>query len=563
MSNIWIRHYMVLGVLIILLFFNIGLKAQRHRIIVDSSVLIIDASVSPYNQLFPGDTIFFLAGPRKYLLVRNFQGEYENPFVFTNLNGKVTVNTDHYFGFLFEHCRYIKLTGSGDTASFYGFMIERVENGAGISFNELCSDYEIDHISIENVLISGIYAKTDPDCSFTSTRENFTQFNTIIHDNYIAGTGNEGMYIGSTKYFGQTVNCNGKDTLLLPSLLDGVKIYSNIINYPGWDGIQVSSASKNCQVYDNLIMNDSQAMISGQMSGIILGGGSKCDCYNNCVSDGKGDGIEIHGLGGSRIFNNVIVNAGRTFYPEDLQQMKYGIFVTDVSMQQDSSVFLLFNDIVNPKSDGIRFLSVKSKNNLAASNVIINPGNYDFYQNGHTNFNGEDSYVMIPNSATDILLKNNYFRRTPDSAGFAATNYSLVPGSPLIDEAYPDNKQVYFDFYHHARPFGPGYDIGAFEFNPAWLQIENDQFDPGNYPIPYPDPARNKLTIKYVITNSSVVVLDIYNLRGRIIFHDNQGLTAAGNNKLTLDVDKFPVGVYLYTLRMEGRAVSGRFVKIK
>jgi hypothetical protein len=103
------------------------------------------------------------------------------------------------------------------------------------------------------------------------------------------------LYIGNSKYFGQVVNCNGVDTLLLPSLLNGVKIYNNIISYSGWDGIQVSSASSNCQIYDNLIMFDSQDEYFAQMSGILLGGGSKCDCFNNYITDGKGNGIESHG----------------------------------------------------------------------------------------------------------------------------------------------------------------------------------------------------------------------------------------------------------------------------
>jgi len=49
------------------------------------------------------------------------------------------------------------------------------------------------------------------------------------------------------------------------------------------------------------------------MSGILIGGGAKCDCYNNKIFDGKGDGIDVFGLGYMKIFNNLIVRAGRTF----------------------------------------------------------------------------------------------------------------------------------------------------------------------------------------------------------------------------------------------------------
>ena len=101
-------------------------------------------------------------------------------------------------------------------------------------------------------------------------------------------------------------------------------------------------------------------------------------------------------------------------------------------MIPDSSIYIQNNIIINPKSDGVRFFSVISKNNLIASNVIINPGNFDFYENGNTRFNGNDAYVMIPNLDTDLQLKNNYFRRDI-TAAMLDDNYFPLAGSPLID----------------------------------------------------------------------------------------------------------------------------------
>ena len=543
-------------------FVAIPKKAPKQRIIVNIATTLVDATIPPYNQILPGDTLFFQAGTRDYLLIRNFHGETGNPVVFMNLNDIVIVDTDHHFGISMQNCRFIKFTGTGTINNFYGFMIQRVRDGGGIGIGNLSSDVEIDHVYIENVPIGGIYAKTDPDCSFTSTRENFTQYNTIIHDNYIVGAGNEGMYIGSSKYSGQVVNCGGVDTLLFPSLLNGVKIYSNIINYSGWDGIQVSSASNNCQVYDNLIMYDSQAEQYQQMSGILLGGGSKCDCYNNYIAEGKGDGIENHGLGGSRIFNNIIVNAGKTFQPSDSSQMKHGIFVSDVSVQPDSSFYILFNDIINPKSDGIRFSSIKSRNNLVASNVIINPGNFDFYEHGNTGYTGMDAYVMITDTSADVALKNNYFARTPDSAGFSATNYSLQPGSPLIDAACDITRNINFDFYHHLRPYGNRYDIGAFEYNPAYSGISKQELATKIIVPLFPNPVKSEFTIRYQNESRSDVVLLVYNLQGIKLFQQSNKQVPAGKHTITENVESLPEGIYLFILRIGNNDHSGRFVKV-
>lgn len=445
--------------------------SQKKKQIISVEKLLIDAKDVAYKRVKPGDTLYFTAGKRKFLNIKNFKGEPGKPIVMTNMGGDVIIDTDHYYGISIENCRYIKFTGSGFPGQIYGFKIKRVANGAGISIGYLSSDFEIDHISVENTLIAGLYAKTDPDCSPASSRSKFTQFNTVIHDNYLAYTGNEGMYIGSTKYFGQTVKCNQKDTLLMPGILDGVKVYNNIVKYSGWDGIQVSSASKNCQIYDNTILFDSQKNEDSQMSGILIGGGTKCDCFNNYIAHGNGDGIECHGLGGNRIFNNIIVEAGQKFLPADKTKMKHGIFVSDVSVQKDSSFYIMHNNIIHPKSDGIRFLSVKSRANYISSNVIINPGNFDYYQNGKANTKAKEAYIMVQDEDIPVTLTNNYLARDLSHTGFSSQNiqsandFMLTPGSPLIDVAdtYP-KAFVPFDFYYRQRPYGPKSDIGAFEY---------------------------------------------------------------------------------------------------
>ena len=538
------------------------LLATNTSFTVDTLTNLVDANASPFNLVQPGDTILFEHGKRDFILIRNFRGTAGNPIVFKNKKGLVIIDTDHYFGISVQNCRFIRLTGTGDDSNFYGFRITRVLNGAGIGVNGMSSNFEIDHVSIENTSIGGIYAKTDPDCSFASTRGNFTQFNTVIHDNYLANIGDEGMYIGSTKYFGQTVKCDEKDTLLLPGLLDGVRIYNNIIKHTGWDGIQVSSASSDCQVYDNLVIYDSQDEYFGQMAGIMLGGGSKCDCYNNYISNGKGSGIESHGLGGYRIFNNVIVEAGRSYHPLDSSMMKYGIYVTDISVQVDSSFTIMHNDIVNPKSDGIRFISVLSKNSIIASNVIINPGTYDYYDRLNTRFTGEDSYVMIPNTTSDVLITNNYFSRNADNAGFAETNFTLLENSPLIDAGYHDTRGIRFDGYHNPRMHAKAPDIGVYEFNPAYLNIHSLGMNLKAIPGVFPNPVKTSLAMRFHCKSGKQVILNIYNTKGKMVISGKHFSDYKEEQEININVDNLPAGIYIYQLSAEKQIVTGKFIKV-
>ncbi len=541
--------------------------AQKTNFVILPEVLMVDGNDPLYTDLGSGDTLSIFTGNRDYLLIRNITGAAGKPIVIINSGGPVIIDTDHYFGISIQNCRFIKLTGTGDPTSNYGFQVKRVANGSGLGIGYKSSDFEIDHVSIENCPIGGIYAKTDPDCELTAVRGAFTQFNTIIHDCYVAHVGNEGLYIGSTKYLGQTVNCNGKDTLLLPSLLNGVKVYNNIIEYSGWDGIQVSSASFNCDIYNNTVLYDSQAQYDNQMSGIIIGGGSKCDCYNNFIANGNGDGIEIHGLGGTRVFNNIILNAGLNYYPNDFSgpRMKYGIYVTDISVQKDSSFFILHNDIVNPKSDGIRFSSIKSKNNLIASNVIINPGNFDFYENGNTHFKGKDSYLMFPNSDSDVTIKNNFLSRNIADVGFASliheksSDFKLSAGSVLINSADTESK-VAFDFSGNPRPVGQFSDIGAWEYN-------STSFNRSEYTYPKSqtqllgNPVDDFLAIQVQNESYNRISLEIYNSNGQMIKHLDRSKIQIENQVIRSNVSSLSSGLYFFMLNFGNTSKSGKFIK--
>ncbi|MCX6306807.1 MAG: T9SS type A sorting domain-containing protein [Bacteroidetes bacterium] len=555
--------YRIILFQLILLFLFAGklVHAQPKGYHIDSLTTTIDGALTPYNQVVPGDTLLFEHGRRAFLLIRNFHGTEDRPIIMMNNGGVVMFDTDHYYGISIRKCRYFRFTGTGDVDHFYGFMISRVGNGGGFGIGDMCSDFEIDHISIENCMGVGVSAKTDPDSTFLTTRDKFTQFNTIIHDNFISGVSFEGLYIGSTKYFGQVVHCNGKDTLLMPSLLKGVRVYNNIIKYTGWDGVQVSSASSDCQIFNNLVMFDSQAKSQNQMSGILIGGGSKCDCFNNSISDGMGNGIESHGLGGYRIYNNLIVNAGKMYSPGDSSDMKYGIFVTDVTVLQDSSFDILFNDIINPKSDGIRFSSNHSRNSLIASNAIINPGNFDYYEHGHTGFKGKDSYIMVTDPTSSVNMQNNYLARTGDSAGFSGANYALLPLSPLIDAGYSDGKGITIDYFYHNRLYGSQFDIGAHEYDPAYLGVLFNQNPSESTVDLFPNPAENSITIRFRLFRQINITFSIYDTRGILHGTWDWGLLNAGINTRKTDIRTLPNGIYLYTLRAGNQNLSGRFIK--
>lgn len=426
----------------------------------------------------PGDTIFLEAGLKPYLMLKNFHGSAEKYITFINHNGKVEVfNNNFSYGIVTYNCTYFRLTGSGDPDFFYGITIT-ASNGSsnGLSLDEFSSDFEIDHIEVYNTGFAGIMSKTDPRCDSLSCRGFFTQYNSIFHDNYVHKTGGEGFYIGHSYYAGYKKVC-GNDTLTLyPHDLINVKVYNNIIDSTGYDGIQMGCVIEGCEVYNNVITNagitDNALGLYYGMSGIVMGGGTSGLCYNNFIYDGYGTGISIFGLGDMWIFNNVILDAGRNSRlvpgPPD-NHHPYGIFCDDRTTIAGSSFNLINNTIVNPRDIAIRFWSLQSANNRMYNNLIINPGVKQW------DFNRSMIDVTTPSMAiADTLSAGNYFDSTnyqPDSniyfLNIAEKDFHLKPGAPNIDKGIVLDSilNMSFDFDYKTRPMGRSTDAGAFEFS--------------------------------------------------------------------------------------------------
>ena len=429
--------------LIALLF---AISAQATHITVAPATCYLLGTAAPYNALHGGDTLFFTTGTKAYIYLENFTGLSTAPIVVINQGGVVNCGRSYTYGIKIGGCRYIKFTGTG-TSDKYGFHIT-APSGDGVSIGDLSSDIELSNVRMDTCLLRGIVAKTDAACGGYAYRKNFTQYNTIIHDCYINKTVNEGMYIGSSFYGGETFTCSGVDSTIYPSVLNNCQVFNNIVNYAGFDGIQIASVPVGLSIHDNLVMYNSTSGTYDQRSGILIGGGDQGNCYNNYIYMGEGDGIENLGLGGEKIYNNVIIGAGTGYYPGNLSYPVHGIYNNDNSAVQGSEDDLMFNVIINPKTDGIDWQSSKKTASCIADNAIINPGVSGDY---------------ITNGGTLDSITNNYENAAIANAKFTDTTYKTNAGSPLIDAGWSNGKGITTDKFGNLRPQGITYDIGVYE----------------------------------------------------------------------------------------------------
>lgn len=503
----------------------------------------------------PGDTLLIKAGIRKSLKISNLKGDSLNYIIVRNYGGDVIIeNNDFHYGFSFSHCSFFRVTGSyKNEAGVYGIKVLGTGSGAsGLSFDNLSTNYEADHIEIANTGFAGIFAFSQPTIDLSANRGHFVQRNTIIRNNYIHDTGGEGMYIGHSFYNGYQITSENQSYILYPHEITGLKVYDNILKNTGYDGLQICCATEGTEVYNNTIYNYGTLNQSMQHSGIQIGAGTKLRCFNNTILDGSGTGIMMMGFGGSVIYNNLIVNAGKNYFTNDPDVREYGIFVDDRCTLPNTSFFILNNTIIKSKSDGIRFYSLISRKNLLANNLIIQPGSKYLYEPGNYSF-------IYPRQGSDIRYNSNFFtnqfmgeteidcndiQKSIDSLKIHIGELQLQKRGADVSEY-----GIFTDYFNQLRLSTPS--IGAFEYYGDVVKSMKIQKDINL--------LHNDGNSDYIIENNSSIdfkTITIYNLSGTIVFQKD--IEVSGIVKFNLK-GILPNGIYLLKIQNPDQFLSGRF----
>lgn len=397
----------------------------------------------------PGAVICLKAGVSYYNIVfSNLRGTASSPITIKNCGGTAILKaTGRGFGLKTQYSSFLRITG-GTAVGVYGI---RVTGGhQSVHLGDLSSDVELDHVEVGYSGFAGIMAKTDPTCDTATHRGNFVMRNVILHDNYVHDTAGEGLYVGHTFFVkGANTNCGVR----LPHVVEGVKIYNNLIKNSGWESIQIGSTPKGAEVYNNRIENYGAKDSKYQNNGVQFGEGAPGKFYGNYIKGGKGIGLMILGNADVLVHDNVIINTG-----------SHGIFCDERTAVGPGFTFLN-NTIVNPGGDGIRIYAETVPMNIIYNNIIVNPKSYSTYQYPRT---GNDAYVYLLAKTVPVKILNNLFTRDVNAPKFVSPstyNYKLGSASPLINKG--TSIAVYNILLDHAltaRLKGIQYDMGAYEY---------------------------------------------------------------------------------------------------
>lgn len=326
-----------------------------------------------------GDTLKIIAGTYSVIEIDSFGGDPCRDIIVINSGGQVKAKTMRFQ----KDVHHVKVLGNGVNGLRYGFQ-------TGVfAFNRV-RYFTMKHIEIgPNPAGVGIYGKQDPYLNQPWTQyKAYTSTKITIDSNYIHDVAGEGMYIGHTYPGGDPSNSN-----LVPQRQDSVTISNNIVTNCGWDGIQLSNARNGCLIYGNVVTNFGTIDKDGQRAGIISGGNTNAQVYNNTITNGMGNGIEFFGYGLMECYNNTITSVGKTLRTTGGEESIYGQANNhgpEVNPKQD--VYIHDNQINYPATRGIVRFNVTTSsglirfinNRICFATTTTDPLRYTFLPTGST-----------------------------------------------------------------------------------------------------------------------------------------------------------------------------------
>jgi hypothetical protein len=209
------------------------------------------------------------------------------------------------------------------------------------------------HIWADNIECTGgsigVYCKQDYDVADPETwQPGYTMTKIKLTNLWIHDIDGEGFYVGHTQPDGVVYNGVNR----VPIRLDSVEISNCLVERTNWDGIQLSNARNGCKIFNNTVTDYGLLNLGSQQAGIILGSNTNADVYNNIVSRGTGNGIELFGYGVINCYNNTLENCGYDNTSNGQQTIYASDYVTLSESNSKQTVLINNNLVKNPKPSG-------------------------------------------------------------------------------------------------------------------------------------------------------------------------------------------------------------------
>ncbi|MFX0138220.1 MAG: right-handed parallel beta-helix repeat-containing protein [Candidatus Hodarchaeota archaeon] len=319
----------------------------------------------------------------------------------------------------------------------------------------------------------------------------------------------------NTAYIGGGIHCQYES---LPIVVENL-VEMNNAKWGG--GIEIDRAT--AEIRNNLIRNNKALGESGS-------GGGGIDCEHNSSPI----------IENNIIVRNESVDGG-------------GIQCWDSSSPNITNNTICFN------------IALRGGGIVAGDNCFPNVMNTIFWENNAQ----EGSEIALVNSTITISYSDiqkgwtgvGNIDADPLFNCVSNDNFHLILGSPCIDAGNPDSK--------YNDPDGSRNDMGAYggPKSNVWTGIkkQDKQFLLNEFSVcqNYPNPFNNSTIIRYSIPRSSLVTLEIYNVRGQKIKTLLYRQQEAGTYEIVWEGSALPSGIYFYRIKACGSSQMRKCLLVK
>lgn len=358
----------------------------------------------------------------------------------------------------------------------------------------------------------------------------------------------------------------------------------SITNGHGWFGGGIFSDHSDPIISDNII--------SGNISDAV-GGGVYCRYGSPAIFDNEIIGNTAdHGGGGIECYYSAAVRISRNLISGNSASRGGGIYATNL----DSGSFLANNVFIGNTASsyggGIAFFGVSCPviNNTLCDNFASSGGGLYCNHSDVTVVNtifwadtasSEDPEVYLDeNSSATITysdirdgwegegnIDSNPLFRDPENGDFhlMSTDCGDPEDSPCIDAGHPDILDSLLDC-----SWGLGElrsDIGAYGGGDSVQVGINDHVDPISNNLAlmqnYPNPFNASTIIRFGLTSTSDVTVDIYDILGRRIERLARGRREAGFHRVIWDASDVPSGIYFYRVMTGYYSEIGKMILVR
>ena len=160
--------------------------------------------------------------------------------------------------------------------------------------------------------------------------------------------------------------------------------------------------------------------------------------------------------------------------------------------------------------------------------------------------------------STGSEANNDYFtvERSTSASGSGSTQWEEIG---IVDGAGSSTATLNYEFIDVSTPLSTGaqiyYRLRQTDFDSKFKHFDAVAVESCNDFAVFPNPAVNELGIRFFSETEDEIILDVYDVMGKLVIHSEVSGIAKGNNLLKLDISSIGSGMYMLNIKSLQRSL--------